>query len=302
MIIHSKNILICSMVLFIVIFFSSLVICQSEAQISIPFEIYDNAGGQKILYFGLDQTATDGIDINLGESDLPPYPPTGAFDARWLLPQNGFNGSLSSWLDYRNALGFPYSGTVEHRFRYQSMLGADTMYFKWNVPPEVTGLVQDLINGSFINVLIEGHGTYQIMNFEVFNQLKLFVYYDNAVSDIEDEVELPSEFILEQNYPNPFNPSTKIKYTIPFVETHRDASLLVTLKIYDVLGIEVATLVNEEKLPGEYEVEFSSHSGSSRQDGVLTDLSGISDLTSGIYFYQLRVNNFIQTKKMVLLK
>ena len=68
---------------------------QVPAQVSIPFEIYDNAGGQKTLYFGLDQTATNGIDVHLGESDLPPYPPAGAFDARWLLPENNFIGTLS---------------------------------------------------------------------------------------------------------------------------------------------------------------------------------------------------------------
>ena len=69
---------------------------QQVAQVSIKFEVYDDAGGYKDLYFGLDQTATDGIDFQLGESDLPPYPPTGAFDARWLLPENNFSGTLSS--------------------------------------------------------------------------------------------------------------------------------------------------------------------------------------------------------------
>jgi hypothetical protein len=109
---------------------------------------------------------------------------------------------------------------------------------------------------------------------------------------IEVEVETPMEFSLEQNYPNPFNPSTKIKFTIPFVETHRDASLLVILKVFDVLGNEVATLVNEAKPAGNYEIEFSmgSHSGNVR------------NLTSGIYFYKLQVGNFVQTKKMVLIK
>lgn len=301
MIIRTKNIFICAMVLLMIIFFSNLSLCQSEAQLSIPFEIYDNAGGQKILYFGLDQTATDGIDSHLGESDLPPYPPTGAFDARWLLPENGFNGSLSSWRDYRNAPSFPYSGTKEHRFRYQSMLGATEMYFKWNVPPEVTGLVQDLLNGTFINVPIAGHGSYQINNFQVLNQLKLFVYYNNAVSDVENEAELPSGFLLEQNYPNPFNPSTKIRFTVPIViASVAKQSHLITMKVFDVLGNEITTLVNEEKPAGTYTVEFNSHS----------DLSGISNLPSGIYFYQLRVNNpsldygqsFVQTKKMLYLK
>jgi hypothetical protein len=251
----------------------------------------------------LDQTATDGIDIHLGESDLPPYPPAGAFDARWILPQNGFNGSLSSWLDYRNASGFPYSGTVEHRFRYQSMLGATEMFFKWNLPDEVTGLVQDLINGTFVNVLLQGNGTHQIINFDVFNQLKLFIYYNNIVSDVVDINFHEIDFKLEQNYPNPFNPNTVISYRLPVTSD-------VLLKVYDVLGNEVATLVDEEKLAGEYEVEFSGK-GESASGG------NFYDLPSGIYFYQLRVNSletslaageagsgqaFIQTKKMLLLK
>ena len=281
------------MVLFIIIFFSTLTLCQSEGQVSIPFEIYDNAGGQKTLYFGLDQTATDGIDIHLGESDLPPYPPVGAFDARWLLPENGFSGSLSSWRDYRYTPGFPFSGTIEHRFRYQNAGGATAMFLRWNLPSEVTGLIQDLGNGIIINVPISGSGTYQIIDFDAINKLKLIVYYNNIVSSIENEDGLPSDFILEQNYPNPFNPSTKIEFRIADFG-------FVSLKVYDVLGNEVATLVDEEKPAGEYEVEFSSHSG----------LSGISDLPSGIYFYQLRISSpelssgqaFIKTKKMVILK
>ena len=108
---------------------------------------------------------------------------------------------------------------------------------------------------------------------------------------VEEEVsKIPDEFVLYQNYPNPFNPSTKIKYIVPFVETHRDASLLVTLKVYDVLGNEVATLVNEELPAGEYEVEFN--------------VAQVSrpEISSGIYFYQLKAGSFIQTKKMILLK
>jgi hypothetical protein len=95
----------------------------------------------------------------------------------------------------------------------------------------------------------------------------------------------PTKFNLFQNYPNPFNPSTTIKYQIPEIS-------IVTLIVYDVLGNEVATLVNEEKPAGSYEVEFNSHSG----------LSGIRDLSSGIYFYQLKVGSFVETKKMILLK
>ena len=88
----------------------------------------------------------------------------------------------------------------------------------------------------------------------------------------------PSEFYLSQNYPIPLNPSTTIKYSLP-EETY------VALKVFDILGNEIETLVNDEKSLGNYEVEF---------DG--------SELSSGIYFYQLRAGNFIQTTKMVFMK
>jgi hypothetical protein len=97
------------------------------------------------------------------------------------------------------------------------------------------------------------------------------------------EAEDTMEFMLEQNYPNPFNPSTKIKFTIPAIETGHSPS--VQLMIYDVLGNEVATLVNEELPAGEYELTF---------DAI--------ELPSGIYFYQLRAGIYIETKKMILLK
>ena len=111
--------------------------------------------------------------------------------------------------------------------------------------------------------------------------------------EVEAEVQAPNVFSLEQNYPNPFNPTTKIKYTIPSVETRHASSLqMVTLIIYDILGNEVATLVNEEQAPGVYEVEFNT----------LSSFRLIRNLTSGIYFYQLKAGSFIVTKKMILLK
>ncbi len=94
---------------------------------------------------------------------------------------------------------------------------------------------------------------------------------------------IPESFALFQNYPNPFNPTTKIKFEIP--DQVRNDNHLVTLKVYDVLGNEIATLVNEEKSAGIYEVEFKG-----------------TELPSGIYFYQLKAGNYIEIKKMVLLK
>jgi hypothetical protein len=109
---------------------------------------------------------------------------------------------------------------------------------------------------------------------------------DDIVSSIsEPENFLPNNFVLYQNYPNPFNPKTKIRFTVPNVGTRHPVSL----RIYDILGREVATLVNEEKPAGEYEIEFQS-----LVDG--------KQLSSGVYFYSLKAGSFYKTMKMVLLK
>ncbi|NWG28714.1 MAG: T9SS type A sorting domain-containing protein [Ignavibacteriaceae bacterium] len=113
--------------------------------------------------------------------------------------------------------------------------------------------------------------------------------------DLQNEV--PEEFILHQNYPNPFNPSTKIKFTISAVETTRRV-VFTTLKVYDILGNEIATLVNDELAAGEYEVVFNVGQTISPSRGV----SARGGYASGVYFYQLRAGNFVQTKKMSLLR
>ena len=124
-------------------------------------------------------------------------------------------------------------------------------------------------------------------------------FYENnfgyPIVSVEDEQQIVSDFKLEQNYPNPFNPSTKIKFTVPAVTLRQAQSdTWVTLKVYDILGNELATLVNAELSPGEYEVEFNATSSSSFRLA--------RNLSSGIYFYTLRTGEFIQTKKMILLK
>jgi len=113
---------------------------------------------------------------------------------------------------------------------------------------------------------------------------------DSVVSVNESQSSIPTEFKLYQNYPNPFNPSTKIIYEVPYVISSGTMQSSVTLKVYDILGNEMATLVDKDKPAGIYEVEFSSHSGE------------IRNLTSGVYFYQLRAGGVILTKKMILMK
>lgn len=88
----------------------------------------------------------------------------------------------------------------------------------------------------------------------------------------------PKEFKLEQNFPNPFNPSTRIQYQVSRISE-------VSLKVFDILGSEVVTLVNEEQQPGYYEVQFNA-----------------VNIASGMYVYRLQAEDFVSTKKMMLLK
>jgi hypothetical protein len=104
----------------------------------------------------------------------------------------------------------------------------------------------------------------------------IFGNFTTGIEKLDDVI--PAAYQLDQNYPNPFNPSTTIRYSIP-------EAGLVTVKVFNLLGQEVATLVNTQQATGAYEVSFDA-----------------SQLSSGIYFYSIEVNNFTATKKMILMK
>ncbi|MCG6915842.1 FG-GAP-like repeat-containing protein [bacterium BMS3Abin03] len=116
---------------------------------------------------------------------------------------------------------------------------------------------------------------YNSLGWSIFSEVRTFGV---IITSIEDDDQLPTEFSLEQNFPNPFNPITSIQYQISELS-------FVNVKIFDVLGDEITTLVNEIKPTGRYEIEFDA-----------------TNLSSGIYFYQLQAGSFIETKKMLLLK
>ena len=112
------------------------------------------------------------------------------------------------------------------------------------------------------------------------------IYGDTTKVGINEDPKIhPTVFGLSQNYPNPFNPSTTIKYSIPVVGNEYFRSSQTTLKIYNILGSEVATLVNKQQKAGNYEVNFNA-----------------SNLSSGVYFYRLQSGSFSESKKMVLIK
>lgn len=100
---------------------------------------------------------------------------------------------------------------------------------------------------------------------------------NSVVVGVEEEMQ-PQTFSLEQNYPNPFNPNTKIKFNLASNE-------FTTLKVYDVIGKEIATLVNNQMEAGQYEVTFDA-----------------SNLPSGVYIYSLNAGNFKETRKMILMR
>jgi len=134
------------------------------------------------------------------------------------------------------------------------------------------GTTSESHNYSFTDKNVEsGHYSYRLKQVDFDGK-----YEYSKIVDVT--VTAPFNFSLSQNYPNPFNPSTTIKYSIPTTE-------FVTLRIYDLFGQEVTTLVNEQKPQGDYSVNF---------DG--------SNLASGVYLYKIKAGNFTDSKKFVLLK
>ncbi len=109
---------------------------------------------------------------------------------------------------------------------------------------------------------------------------------NNTTNVKDNSSQIPKKFMLDQNYPNPFNPTTTIRYEIP-------KSAYVTLKVYDILGNVVETLVDKEQQPGRYSVTFP---------GLGSQESEVSQLASGVYLYRLQAGSYVQTKKMLLLK
>lgn len=154
------------------------------------------------------------------------------------------------------------SGTVKWVERYNGPA---------NVNDESYAIIVDPIGNVYVagEVVWQGGGNLDIT----------LIKYSQAITGIYNSQFYPSEYSLSQNYPNPFNPNTIINYELGITN-------FVKLNIYDILGNEVATLVNEKKIPGSYSVEYSGE-----------------NLSSGIYFYKLEVDgNIIDTKRMVLLK
>ncbi len=162
----------------------------------------------------------------------------------------------------------------------------------WNMTEEKMGFEKSGITDTSLIADSLSYNTvyyWQVREINVLNEIcpwsSGFTFTTEKLVSV-DETEVPFIFKLSQNYPNPFNPSTKIKFSIPSVETFHGTSLQhVVLKVYDLLGREVSALINEEKAPGNYEVKFDA-----------------TNLPSGVYFYRLQAGSYSQTKKLLVIK
>ncbi len=222
--------------------------------------------------FNNDNIYWDNMCITVCLSCQPPNAP-GNLSAQVIFnpnPQVQLNWQDNSW----NESGF----RIYRKFGYPNDPGEFSV---------IDTVMNNLIQYVDATVLTDSTYSYWISAFNQFGQnssdtITITVSDPVEVEEIEND-ELPDEFALLQNYPNPFNPNTVISYQLPVNGN-------VTIKIYDVLGNEVATLVNEEQAPGIYEIEFNAAQVSR------------PELTSGVYFYQLKAGDYIETKKMILLK
>lgn len=184
-------------------------------------------------------------------------------------------GSIGS---YSGHIQYPTSSVFESGIQHSLKIYLDAGTYDLSGFLEITQNFRDVIQAKGYDFRYnEWHEGHSWLNWGAHLDNALEFFFPSIV-EVQNEKIMPNFFTLMQNYPNPFNPSTTISYSIPI-------SGFVTLKVHDVLGNEVATLVNEEKPTGSYEVEFDA-----------------SKLSSGMYLYTFKAGSFTQTKKLILLK
>ena len=196
-----------------------------------------------------------------------------------------YNGPLN-YDDCATSLAVDGSGNVYVTgFSYSSWTYYDYATIKYDANGNQLWIARYIGNATALvvdgsgNVYVTGSNSHY--NWSVFTTIK----YTQGPTSVQEEKRVPESFALLQNYPNPFNPSTNIKFDLPTGQAGISGLGLVSLKVFNILGQEVATLVNEALRPGSYEVTFNA-----------------TGLASGVYFYRLVAGSFTETKKLVLLR
>jgi hypothetical protein len=260
-----------------------VLVAGAQNRFSIPLSVTDGVDTYT-LYFGIVQ----GANFCVVESDsvnghaeyfLPPMPPSGVFDARLVWLRTGTNAACfdqGTLCDFR-----PYvSLTQRDTFRIKAQLGSGAaMVVSWPAS----------ISTRFLAATIRFVGSSGVVNMDMLSNTSVDItdagdpavatIYTNSTTDVEPSGSgLPATFALEQNFPNPFNPATIIKYDLP-KDSH------VRLRIYDVLGREVETLVDGIERAGYKSVNWN---------GVRR--------ASGVYFCKLEAGTFTAVRRMLLVK
>jgi len=255
-------------------------------EISIPFAALGATSSMSINFFAFLVSST-------------------AFFSDVTVPGNRTGGNPGNNPDFSSMSGGPYNSGDQalpiELLSFSSLVLGNNVNLKWATATEINNYGFDIERKNISSTnssdnwekiaFVQGSGTS--------NSIKNYSYIDKNLSsgkyayrlkqididgsfsysrEVEVEIKSVTTFNLEQNYPNPFNPGTIINWQSP-ISGHQ------TLKVYDVLGNEVATLVDEYREAGSYQYEFNAR-----------------DLSSGIYFYKLQIGDFVQTKKMILMQ
>ncbi len=248
-------------------------------------------------------------NIKIGEVALVRYNSDGSFDSTFgnngiVLTPTPDSASVGYSLKLQDDGKIVVGGTDKDRsfliLRYNNNGSLDSTFGENGLREDKYGVPFNLIKSIAIqkdgNIIAAGNS----INRDETMTVNTIIRYtgDKKTSNITENLvkEIPTSFKLLQNYPNPFNPSTKIGYSIPSSGSPipggaRGGWVPIQLKIYNILGKEVSTLINENQQPGNYEIEFNAANTNNK-----------ASLPSGVYFYKLDAGNFHQVKKMILLK
>src|SRR3989339_1303174 len=263
---------------------------QWSARWDDPASSYDYAND--IAVDGDGNVYVTGISQGMGtDNDYTTVKYNSIGEQQWAVPYNGqSNGSDVAYHVTLDHLGDIYvAGYSNNNAEYSTIKYNKQGVQQWEINFDLLNYqdtATDLLVDNSGNVVVAGYSSKAGEEW-----LWSIVKYKQPgflPSDVETETTLPTEFVLYQNYPNPFNPTTKISWQSP-------VSTWQSLKVYDVLGNEVATLVDEERPAGSYEEIFDANYLSS---GV----SARGGYASGVYFFRIKAGEFVQTKKLILMK
>lgn len=274
----------------VVLCFASLLFIYTSFAQCIPpssrtwISIKDNGTGHDTLWFGNGWRGSYGLNTDLCEIELPPGPPTGAFDARfvnipgrenWDTPAGlgqGFRQDYRSW-DFVNR-------PDTFKIKFQPSDAGFPVIFNWSTSGifsiSDSAWLQDEFGGIIFRVRMHVTNIYTSVHPALSSAL--LILWSGPTEGFGEVAEIPEQFILSQNYPNPFNPTTTIQYSLP----QRSA---VILRVFNTLGQNIATLVDEIQDVGFKSVEFDA-----------------SNLSSGVYHYRLQAGDFVETKKLLVLR